>query len=66
MPKVQIKSEKFTTWCGIFSIMEQFDALLSNVIDSTLGVRSRTIGYQCSEILRSLMCVCVLLRRFLH
>lgn len=57
MPKVQIKSEKFITWCGIFSIMEQFDALLSNVIDSTLGVRSRTIGYQYSEILRSLMCV---------
>ncbi len=58
MPKVQIKSEKFITWCGIFSIMEQFDALLSNVIDSTLGVRSRTIGYQYNEILRSLMCVC--------
>ncbi len=31
MAKVQIKSEKFTTWGGIFSIMEQFDALLSNV-----------------------------------
>ena len=37
--------------------MEQFDALLSNVIDSTLGLRSRTFGYQYSEILRSLMCV---------
>ena len=57
MAKVQIKSEKITPFGGIFSIMEQFDALLSNVIDSTLGLRSRTFGYQYSEILRSLMCV---------
>ena len=57
MAKVQIKSEKITPFGGIFSIMEQFDALLSNVVDSTLGLRSRTIGYQYSEIFRSLMCV---------
>lgn len=57
MAKVQIKSEKITPFGGIFSIMEQFDALLSNVIDSTLGLRSRTFGYQYSEIFRSLMCV---------
>ena len=37
--------------------MEQFDALLSDVIDSTLGLRSKTYGYQYSEIIRSLMCV---------
>lgn len=36
MAKVQIKSEKITPFGGIFSIMEQFDVLLSNVIDSTL------------------------------
>ena len=58
MAKVQIKSEKIIPFGGIFSIMEQFDALLSNVIDSTLGLRSRTFGYQYSEIFRSLMCVC--------
>ena len=57
MAKVQIKSEKITPFGGIFSITEQFEALLSNVIDSTLGLRSRTIGYQYSEIFRSLMCV---------
>ena len=57
MAKVQIKSEKITPFGGIFSIMEQFDALLSNVIDSTLGLRSQTFGYQYSEIFRSLMCV---------
>lgn len=40
-----------------FFIMEEFDSLLSNVIDSTLGLRIKTCGYQYSEILRSLMCV---------
>ena len=34
--KVQIKSEKLTPFGGIFSIMEQFDSMLSPVIDSTL------------------------------
>ena len=29
MAKIQIKSEKLTPFGGIFSIMEQFDALLS-------------------------------------
>ena len=37
--KVQIKSEKLTPFGGIFSIMEQFDALLAQTIDSTLGLR---------------------------
>ncbi len=57
MAKVQIKSEKLTPFGGIFSIMEQFDALLSKTIDSTLGIRSKLYGYQYSEIFRSLMCV---------
>ena len=38
MAKVQIKSEKLTPFRGIFSIMEQFDALLAQTIDSTLGL----------------------------
>ena len=29
MAKIQIKSEKLTPFGGIFSIMEQFDALLA-------------------------------------
>ena len=57
MAKVQIKSEQITPFGGIFSIMEQFDALLSGIIDSTLGLRTTTCGYQYSEIFRSLMCV---------
>ena len=36
--KIQIKSEKLTPFGGIFSIMEQFDALLAQTIDSTLGL----------------------------
>ena len=57
MAKIQIKSEKLTPFGGIFSIMEQFDALLAKTIDSTLGLRCTLFGYQYSEILRSLMCV---------
>ena len=57
MAKVQIKSDKLTPFGGIFSIMEQFDTMLSAIIDSTLGLRSKQYGYQYSEILRSLMTV---------
>ena len=58
MAKVLIKSETLTPFGGIFSIMEQFDSILSPVIDSTLGQRcSSIIGYQFSEIVRSLMSV---------
>ena len=57
MAKVQIKSEKLTPFGGIFSIMEQFDSMLSSVIDSTLGLRCSCYGYQYSEIVRSLMSV---------
>ena len=57
MAKVQIKPEQITPFGGIFSIMEQFDALLSKVIDSTLGERCHSFGYSYSEIIRSLMCV---------
>ena len=38
MAKIQIKSEKLTPFGGIFSIMEQFDTLLVQTIDSTLGL----------------------------
>lgn len=57
MAKIQIKPEKLTPFGGIFSIMEQFDSILSSVIDSTLGLRCKSYGYQYSEIFRSLMCV---------
>ena len=53
MTKVQIKSEKLTPFGGLFLIMEQFDSTLSSVIDSTLGQRCKSFGYQYSEIIRS-------------
>ena len=37
--------------------MEQFDSILSSVIDSTLGLRCETFGYQYSEIIRPLMII---------
>ena len=55
MTKIAIKSDKITPFGGIFSIMQQFDRSLSQVIDSILGVRCKFYGYQYSEILRSLM-----------
>ena len=57
MTKIQIKSEKLTSFGGIFPIMKKFDRMLSRTIDSTLGLRSKVYGYQYSEIIRSLMCV---------
>ncbi len=54
MVKIQIKSERLTPFGGSFSIMEQFDSTLSSVIDSTLGLRCGSFGYQYSEIIRSL------------
>lgn len=46
MTKIAIKSDKITPFGGIFSIMQQFDRSLSQVIDSTLGVRCKFYGYQ--------------------
>jgi len=38
MANISKKSAKLTPFGGIFSIMEHFDAKLSSVIDSTLGI----------------------------
>ena len=45
MVKVQIKSEQIIPFGVIFSMMEQFNALLSKVIDSTLGERCQPFGF---------------------
>ena len=58
MAKISIKSEKLSTFGGVFSIMEQFDSMLSPIIDQVLGQRCLSIiGYQYSETVRSLMSV---------
>ena len=53
MAKVQIKSEKISAFGGIFFVLDKFDRILSSVIDSHLGLRSKLIGYQYSEIIRA-------------
>ena len=50
MAKVQQKSEKITTFGGIFFVLDKFDSILSSVIDSHLGLRSTLIGYQYSAV----------------
>ena len=40
-----------------FWVMKKFDFTLSSIIDSTLGLRCRSFGYQYSEIIRSLLSI---------
>jgi len=54
MTKVQQKSEKISAFGGIFFVLDKFDRILSSVIDSHLGLRSKLIGYQYSEIMLTL------------
>ena len=49
--KVQQKSEKITPFGGIFFVLDKFDRILSSVIDSHQGLRSRLIGYQYNNII---------------
>ena len=48
-----LKSEKITAFGGMFFVLDKFDRILSSVIDSHLGLRSKLIGYQYSEIIRA-------------
>ena len=50
MAKVQQKSEKITAFGGIFFVLDKFDRILSSVIDSHLGLRSKLIGYQSARL----------------
>ena len=45
MAKVSIKSEKITAFGEIFFVLDKFDRILSSVIDSHLGLRSKLIAY---------------------
>ena len=57
MAKIAIKSEKLTSFGGIFHVMEQYSRTLASVIDETLGRRCSLVGYQYSEIAGSLSSV---------
>ena len=50
MAKVSIKSEKIIAFGGIFFVLDKFDRILSSVIDSHLGLRSKLIGYQSARL----------------
>ena len=54
MANVQIKSEKLTPFGGIFPIMEQFDVLLDQTIDSTLGLRYKKVQSRMTGLLYTL------------
>ncbi len=63
--KVQIKSEKLTSFGGIFQIMEQFNILLGYTIDSTLGLRctsdsGKVYDFNTAEALNTLLTNCLL------
>ena len=55
--KVIIKSEKITSFGGIFHVREMFSRYVSPVIDKVLGLRCKSVGYQYSEIVGSLFSV---------
>ena len=57
MAKVNIKSEKITSFGGIFHVREQFSRYVGPVIDKVLGLRCTSYGYQYSEIVGSLSSV---------
>jgi hypothetical protein len=50
MAKVQQKSEKISAFGGIFFVLDKFDRILSSVIDSHLGLRTKLIGYQSARL----------------
>lgn len=51
MAKVQIKTDKLTPFGGLFFVADQFKRQIMPFIDEYLGMRSRLVGYQYSEIM---------------
>ena len=54
MAKVQIKSEKVTPFGGLFFVSREFRRYVMPYVDKYLGLRSKLIGYQYSEILNTM------------
>ena len=57
MAKIALKNEKITAFGGINFVLVKLDALLGDVIDRVLGIRSTSFGYQYSKIVRTLFAV---------
>ena len=55
--KVAIKNQTLTSFGGIYYIEDEYTRLFAELIDHSLGLRSKLSGYQYSEILRSLTMV---------
>lgn len=55
MVKLAIKSDKIMPFGGIFSVIREFSSI-ERLTDSELGQRVKYVGYQYSEILRTMMC----------
>lgn len=54
MAKVQQKTEKNTAFVRIFFVLDKFDRILSNVIDSQLELRSTLIGISTARLIKVL------------
>ena len=57
MAKVQQKSKKISAFGGIFFVLDKFDRILSSVIDSHLGLRSRHYSRPLPRGSKSLSCL---------
>lgn len=58
MAKVAIKYENIVPYGGIFYVMDEFKRTrLGNLVDSRLGKRCSSYGFQYSDILLALFCI---------
>lgn len=55
--KLTIKNQTLTSFGGIYFIEDEYTRLFADCIDHSLGLRSKLLGYQYSEILRALTMV---------
>jgi len=55
--KVVIKNQTLTSFGGIFYISDEYRRLFFRMIDRSLGQRSKSVGYQYSEIFSALTMV---------
>ena len=63
MAKIQIKSEKLILFGGMFSSWRNFDATLSSVIDSGLGLRCRLFHFMARFLAMYKTTLCFLLKK---
>ena len=58
MAKIAIKYDNIVPYGGIFYVMDEFKRTgLDRLVDSRLGVRCASYGYQYSDIMLALFCI---------